>query len=264
LGRQNEQRKAQAAIEVFEPVVEAQHRLASLAGCLILNHSINRKSVYPSSLDPTPANWPCETKFAASAVREYTLSYTPHLDPVSGRVTDFYLLAIPVKKGIRGRYALMVDSRGILFSDAMWGISSPYIKAATSEGRASEIEQLRANIEHYMKGRGLALAPLTLNAEAIGTTFGFQVPSLQDNGTRLEIKNYLFDYLAPGAGNPSGFAISAQCQSYGENCLRSYFVDYDGVVHATGEPRPATAEDPPALDCEQSDSPCQDVVWPAS
>ena len=262
LDRQNEQRKGQAAIDIFEPVVEAQHHLASLAGCLILNDSTHPQAGYPSSLDPPPANWPCEKKFAANAVKDYTLSYAPQADPASGRVADFHLIAVPVKKGIRGRYALMVDRRGIVFSDAMWGISSSYIRAATSEGRASEIEELRSNIAYYMKQQGLAAAPLTLNAEAIGTTYGFQVPSIEDNGTRLEIKNYVFSYLAPRAGNPSRFALSMQCESYGQNCLRSYFLDYDGVVHATGEPRQATADDPPALECEESDSSCKDVVWP--
>jgi hypothetical protein len=197
-------------------------------------------------------------------VKEYTLSYVPQADSARGRVTDFRLLAVPVKSGIRGRYALMVDSRGVVFSDPLWGISrTAFIRAATSEGRASEIEELRGNIEHYMKEKGMAAAPLTLNAEAIGTTYGFQVPNIEDHhGTRLEIKNYVFYYLAPKGGNPSRFALSEQCQSYGENCLRSYFLDYDGVVHATGEPRQATTDDAPGLECEESDSPCKDVVWP--
>jgi hypothetical protein len=157
----------------------------------------------------------------------------------------------------------MVDSRGIVFSDAMWGISSPYIRAATSEGRASEIEEVRGNIDNYMKGNGLA-APPTLNVEAIGTSYSSQVPSIEDDGRRLEIKNYVFHYLGPKAGNPSRFALSVQCQSYGQNCLRSYFLNYDGIVHATGEGREATANDPPALECEESDSPCKDVVWPVT
>jgi hypothetical protein len=262
LDRQNEQRRAQAAITTFEPVVDAQHQITSLAGCLLMNHSIHPKNEYPSSLDPPPANWPCETKFAANAVKEYTLSYVPPADSASRPGTDFHLIAIPVKKGIRGRYAFMVDSRGIVFSDPMWGISKAFIRAATSEGRESEIEELSGNIEHHMKERGMTAAPLTLNAEAIGTTYGFQVPNIKDNGTSLEIANYVFYYLAPKADNPSRFALSAQCRSYGQNCLRSYFLGYNGVLHATGEPRQATADDPPALECEESDSQCKGVVWP--
>jgi hypothetical protein len=262
LDRQNERQKAQAAITMFEPVGKAQHQIASLAGCLLLNHSLHPKDEYPSSLDPPLTNWPCETKFSANAVREYTLGYVPPADSASGPVTDFQLIAIPVKKGTRGHYAFMVDSRGIVFSDPMWGISKAFIRAATSEGRASEIEELRGNIEHHMKEKGMAAAPLTLNAEAIGTTYSFQVPSIEHDGRRLEMKNYVFYYLAPHARNPSRFALSAQCQSYGQNCLRSYFLDYGGVLHATGEPRQATADDPPALECELTDLPCRDVVWP--
>jgi hypothetical protein len=262
LDRQNEQRKVQAALEVFEPLENVQHRLTLLASCLILNESIHPQSAYPSSLDPPPANWPCEGKFVANAVKEYSLNYIPQVDPATGRVTDFHLIAVPVRKGVPGRYALMVDRRGIVFSNPMWGISNAYVKAAKSEVRFSEIEELRANIEHYMKVNDLAAAPLTLHAKAIGTTYGFQVPSIEDNGTRLEIKNYVLYYLAPQARNLSRFALSVQCQSYGQDCLRSYFLDYDGVLHATGEPRQATSDDPPALECEASDSPCKDVIWP--
>ena len=264
LDRQNEQRKAQAAISTFKPVVDAQHQITSLADCLLLNHSIHPKDGYPSSLDPPPANWPCDTKIAENAVKDYILRYVPHEDSASGLVTDFHLIAIPVKKGIRGRYPLMVDSRGIVFSEVTLGISSSYIRAATSEGRASEIEQLSSNIEHYVNAHGLAAAPSTLNAEAIGTTYSFQVPSVEDedNGRRLRTENYALYYLAPKVGSPFRFALSAQCQSYGRNCLRSYFLDYDGVLHATGEPRQATAGDPLALECEESDSACKNVVWP--
>jgi hypothetical protein len=102
LDRQNEQRKAQAAITTFEPLVEAQHQITSLAGCLLLNHSIHPEDGYPSSLDAPPANWPCETKFAANAMKEYTLRYAPQANPASGQVTDFHLIAAPLKSGIRG------------------------------------------------------------------------------------------------------------------------------------------------------------------
>jgi hypothetical protein len=264
LDRQNEQQKAQAGISAFKPVVDAQHQITSLANCLLLNHSIHPKDGYPFSLDPPPANWPCDTKIAENTVKDYTLRYVPHADSPSGSVTDFHLIAIPVKKGNRYHYPLMVDSRGIVFSDPMWETSSPYIRAATSEGRRSEIEALRSNIERYINNNGLVAAPLTLNAEAIGTTYSFQIPSIEDedNGRRLRIENYALYYLAPKVGSPSRFALSAQCQSYGRNCLRSYFLDYDGVLHATGEPRQATADDPLALECEESDSACKDVGWP--
>jgi hypothetical protein len=120
---------------------------------------------------------------------------------------------------------------------------------------------MKKNIDLYLKDHGLAAAPDTLNAEIVGADFGFEIPTVEDNGMRLRTKNFMTRYFPPQAGDPNRFALSAQCQSYGQNCLRSYFLDYDGVVHSTGEPRQATADDPPALECEQNDQPCKDVGW---
>jgi hypothetical protein len=62
-------------------------------------------------------------------------------------------------KVIRGHYPLTVDSHGILFSDAMWGYSGSFIRAATSEARASEILELKRNLDNYMQQNELATAP---------------------------------------------------------------------------------------------------------
>ncbi|MGC1438566.1 MAG: hypothetical protein WA847_21915, partial [Terriglobales bacterium] len=93
------------------------------------------------------------------------------------------------------------------------------------------------------------------------TDFGFEVPTVEDNGMTLRTKNFVTRYFPPQAGDPKRFALSVQCQRYGQICLRSYFLDYDGVIHGTGEPRQATTDDPPALECERNDSPCKDVGW---
>ena len=193
-------------------------------------------------------------------VKDFGITYTPLTDATSGLVKNFQLTAIPLEKGIRAHYPLMVDSRGVVFSDANWSVtSSHFIKAATSEERFAEIDQLKTNIDHYIGEKVLTEAPATLNAEIVGTTYGFYVPAVDSNGTSMEIKNYAITYLPPKADRPSHYAISARCQSYGKDCLRSYFLDYDGVVHATGEPREATVDDPVALDCEASDAPCKGV-----
>lgn len=256
--RQHEQQKAQAAVDLFTPVVQAQHVLASLAGCLILNQSLHPDPEYPSSLDPPPQDWPCETRFAATAVVDYRLSYVPETT-ANGRVTNFHLIAMPVKT-VRGHFPLMVDKRGILFSDAMWGYSSPSIRAATTEATAAEIQELKRSIDDYMQRRGLADAPKALNSEMVRANFGYQ--SLVD-GQHMEVRNYAFRYLVSRARGRTRYALAAQCLSYGQDCLRSYFVDYDGVLHATGEPRAATADDAYALECESNDSQCEGVIWPA-
>jgi len=74
---------------------------------------------------------------------------------------------------------------------------------------------------------------------------------------------FRIDYFPPMATPPDTFAISITCVSYGVGCLRSYFVDYDGSVHATPEPRPATAQDPGLLPCESA-LVCNDPVWTPS
>jgi len=261
LGREHEIGKAQAAQQLFAPVVEAQRMLASLAGCLILNESAHPGSGYPSTLDPAPADWRCDRKFVANAVKEYSLSYSPVPDPATNRVSDFRLVATPQGTPVRGRYPLMVDSRGILFS-ALWE-APEQARAATSEARLSEIRQLQGSIQHYMNEKALAAAPPQLNAEIVGKEYGSEIPRIREDGTALETRQYAFHYVGPLPGRASQFALSAQCQSYGQDCLRSYFLDYSGVLHATGEPRAATAQDPPAMDCEESDAVCAGVIWPS-
>ncbi len=258
--QQAKQQKTEAMVEQMKPAGNAQGTITSLAVCLETNHSANPSAGYPSSLDPPLADWTCPTKFAADAVAGFTLSYTPLTHAKNRPVTDFHLAAFPLSVNASSR-AFMVDSRGISFAEAALGTSSQYIGAFTTERRLSQIDQLKKNIESYLKDHGLASAPDALNAQMVGTDYGFEVPTVEDNGMSLRTKYFVTRYFPPQAGDPNGFALSAQCQRYGQICLRSYFLDYDGVVHGTGEPRQATADDPPALECEQHDGPCQGVGW---
>jgi hypothetical protein len=78
---------------------------------------------------------------------------------------------------------------------------------------------------------------------------------------------YAVTYFAPSATAADSFAISLQCISYGNGCLRSYFLDYDGMIHATPEPRAATDQDPGLLPCEAAlphSVDCRDPVWTPS
>jgi hypothetical protein len=124
----------------------------------------------------------------------------------------------------------------------------------------SQINPLKLNIDLYIKNKGAGLAPATLNADAIGY-LGYEEPIIEDGGTRMETRDFETLYLPPKTGNANRFAISVRCKSYGQNCLRSYFADYDGTVHATGEPRQATAADPAPLLCEKVTAECEDVIW---
>jgi hypothetical protein len=256
-----EQKKVQADMELYKPAILARETIIGLTACLLRNHVLHPEAEYPASLNSRPADWACETKFATNAVPEFTLNYEPQRDTASGRVTDFQLTAMPGKKGIRGREPLLIDSRGIVFVDYPWEMENVTAKVMVmpSDFSNSEIDLLRLNLDRYIEDKGNGLAPATLKADFAGA--GYEAPIIEDGRTRLEARDYETLYWPPKAGAPSRFAISAQCKRYGEICLRSYFADYDGSLHATGEPRPATADDPVPLRCEKGALECEDMIW---
>lgn len=75
--------------------------------------------------------------------------------------------------------------------------------------------------------------------------------------------SYKAIYFPPSATAANTFAISLECVAYGALCLRGYFLDYDGNIHATPGPRAATDQDPGLLPCETT-AICNDPVWTAS
>jgi hypothetical protein len=261
--QQAEQKRVQANMDLNKPAMLAGQTTVSLAVCLLRNHMLHPEADYPATLNPHPADWACDTNFATNAVPEFTLEYAPQKDAATGRVSDFQLTAMPGGRGIRGRDPLMIDSRGIIFVDYAWDMENVTPKVMVQEGDFfySQIEALRRNIEQYMKDKNNGIAPATLNAEAIGG-LGHERPTIEDGGMRLETRDFETLYLPPKAGNPGQFALSVLCKSYGQNCLRSYFADYDGSIHATGEPRQATAKDPAFSRCERFfGGECNDVIW---
>jgi hypothetical protein len=42
---------------------------------------------------------------------------------------------------------------------------------------------------------------------------------------------YFMNCLAPTAKHPGLFALSVQCGTYGSGCIRSFYLDYYGVIH---------------------------------
>ena len=258
-----EQKKVQAEMDLYKPARLATQTIVSLTACLLRNHMLHPETEYPATLSPHPADWACDTSFATNAVPEFTLNYEPQKDAATGRVTDFQLTAMPDRKGIRGRDPLMIDSRGIIFVDYPWNMENVTPKVTVEEGDFfySQIEALKRNIEQYMKDENNGIAPATLNADAIGG-LGHERPTIEDGGMRLETRDFETLYLPPKPDDPHQFALSVQCKSYSHNCLRSYFADYDGSIHATGEPRQATAKDPAFSRCERFlGRECDDVIW---
>ncbi len=73
---------------------------------------------------------------------------------------------------------------------------------------------------------------------------------------------YRFEYSPPAADAANAYTISAVCQSYGDACIRSFFLDQNGEIHETSEPRQPTADDPLIPDCERYAQSCRDIDWP--
>jgi hypothetical protein len=260
---QAQRQKEQADMNIAMPAMLARQKIISLTACLIQNHMQNREQGYPVSLDSPPAGWGCDTKFTADMVPEFTLFYSAQTDAASGVAVNFQLTAVPKEKGVRGREPLLSDNRGVVFVYYPWEMENvlPKIMVMTSDRTYSQIEALKNNIERYVIDKSNGVAPATLTAESIGG-LGYEMPTIEDSGKRLETRNFEMLYFAPQAGDPGRFAVSSKCKSYGQNCVRSFFADFDGSIHATGEPRQATADDPPPIKCENGFSECEDVNWP--
>ncbi len=122
------------------------------------------------------------------------------------------------------------------------------------------MDVLRERVAAYIRETPSGVAPTQLDASILDD-FAHDTMTSDTNGTALEANNFVITYLAPTADAPNQFAISVQCQSYGYKCLRSYLLDYDGMIRVTAESRQATAKDPPTLDCEITLSDCKDVRW---
>jgi hypothetical protein len=260
--RRAEQKKVAAEMELYKPAILARETIIGLTACLLRNHMLHPEEEYPATLNPISADWACQTKFATDAVPEFTLAYEPQKNASSGRVTDFQLTAMPGKKGIRGREPLLIDSRGVVFVDYPWEMENVTAKVMVmpSDLSNSQMNFLKFNLNRYIKEKTNGLPPATINADIDGSA-AYETPIMEDGHARLEARDYETLYFPPKEGDPNRFALSAQCKRYGEICLRSYFVDYDGSLHATGEPRPATADDPPPLRCELASSECEDIIW---
>ncbi|MGB8525130.1 MAG: hypothetical protein WCD43_19360 [Candidatus Acidiferrales bacterium] len=72
------------------------------------------------------------------------------------------------------------------------------------------------------------------------------------NSNRVEDHGYILDYepSRDASGKIVHFGVSLRPKTFGEDGVRSYFMDESGVIHATSEDRPATSADPEAMTCE--------------
>jgi hypothetical protein len=72
------------------------------------------------------------------------------------------------------------------------------------------------------------------------------------NSNRVEDHGYILDYepTTDNSGKILHFNVTLRPKNFGEDAVRSYFMNDSGVIHATSEDRAATAGDPEAMTCE--------------
>jgi len=240
----------------------AHKAIASLTGCLIQSQAAQPKHEFPASLSEIPQGPGCDANLVKpGAIPYYMLVYTLRRDP-AGEVVDFQLSAIPIKKGLGDVKPILSDKRGIIFVYELWFATDqaetlqPLIAEEPDDFVASSVFALRFEISSFMKNSGDGRPPSSLSQLRPATP---REKAADPDSRRVD--PYVLKY---STSRDSGlrYAISADCQSYGNRCMRSFYLDYDGDVHQTAEPRSATAQDPLIPDCDKFAQTCHDVDWP--
>ena len=268
LDRRYEQHKAQTVSAPLQPSYDARQILARLAACLISYRATHPGAGFPPSLDALPHNLQlpegtvCNATIASDgSVPNYTFTYTPLKDSSSPNFTDFRLVAMPLRKGVPRVDPIAVDSRGRIFSYMGWSITDqqpsvvPTLVESQDDLQMSGILYLRDVIRLFMRTNG-GTPP-----EMLSKMREFSDKSAYNE--TLTGGHYRLEYFPPVAGAANTYMISAVCQSYGDICIRSFFLDQNGEIHETSEPRQPTAEDPLIPDCEEDAQICRDIDWPA-
>jgi hypothetical protein len=263
-----EKQRAAETISSWRQRDAARSAVECLTGCLIQYRENQPSDEFPQSLTNLPIGLRlpngkvCDPELAKpGALSDYTITYTPEPDPASGKITDFRLLAMPGRKGLDYVNPMLSDSRGRIFVYERWFATEqgehldPMLTEQPDDWVASRVLALDSSVRFAMKNKGMERPPSSLSELQLST-------SPEEAGSSPNILNegpYTVQYLAPPPGSSGGFALSAVCQSYGDKCIRSFFLDYDGDIHQATEPRPATTHDPLIPDCEKYAQGCRDV-----
>jgi hypothetical protein len=244
-------------------------QVMAIAGCLLRHQFLHPQDGFPSSLTNIRTDWNCNPEIANAGISPgYWLFYSPARGLFTRRIADFRIQDLPAERDTTQWGPIVTDGRGgilgfeKLSGTAAWrkkayGSDSPFQTVDRGDSPAQSVYVVRTNHADALP----SLEGVPNAEERTWSTCGeIQVPT-----TRLIRMGggpacYSIRYFLPPVGRPQDFAISAQCMTYGDGCIRSYFLDYDGSVHATSYPRPATAQDSALLPCEAT-IPCHDPVW---
>jgi hypothetical protein len=245
----------------------AQRAVSVLTGCLIEFRASKAGGEFPVSLEDLPRDLKrpqgvaCDPAMARpGAVSNYTFTYTPEQD-ASGKRANFRLLAMPAQK-VPGMDPILADGRGVVFTYTGWAAPpgpnfSPGIIETPNDFSASYLFGFRMQVRIFMQNNGgnppESFAKISWEQWAGNAT---------DDPNVRRVGVYEIQYIPPTSQDPTRYAVSSTCKSYGEGCLRSFLLNYDGEAHQTSEPRAATPQDPLIPDCDKYAQTCRDIDWP--
>lgn len=267
LDRRHEQHKAQTESTSLQTNHDAHQIVARLAACLIDYHATHPGADFPASLAALPQDLQlrqgtiCSATIASDgSVPNYAFTYTPLKDPSSPSFTDFRLVAMPLRKGVFREDPIAVDRRGGIFSYIGWSVTDqqpslvPTLVETPDDFQISRILSFREEIRLFMRTNG-GTPPAMLSKMSEYSDKSAYNNAVTEGPYRLE-------YFPPAGGAANAYTISAVCQSYGDACIRSFFLDQNGEIHETSEPGQPTADDPSIPDCEKYAQTCRDIDWP--
>jgi hypothetical protein len=266
--------KAKAAYQ--EIGFDSEEHIRAVAACLIRHQFLHPEEGFPSSLSAIGPDWNCDRQIADPwGLPGYWTLYSAVIDRSTGRAVDFRVQSIPLENGEwagadkRGEVLVFTPVReNAVRRKPAHNSGRPYVMAVDRQNILSAVYEVRSKVRYYMSTHDLGHAP----SSPVGVFEPLQPSpfcSEQDDPKLSFIKAekgrvcYTTDYFPPTTEPPDSFAASVTCSSYGQECIRSYFMDSEGTVHATAEPRAATVQDPGLLPCEATQV-CDDPVWTPS
>ena len=251
-------------------------QIRAVDGCLLRHRFLHPEDGFPSSLRNIGADWNCNPEIANhAAARGFWLVYSPVTHLFTHGIADFRVQDIPAQRDTMQWEPLAADARGEIFGwqklygnaafrKQTWGSESAFQIMNMGDSPAQSVYFVRDRLLAFMRTNGSGPPPSLEGVLNPQESTRFTCDANENPKTRfirMDARRgcYTISYSPASSGTPS-FAISAQCITYGDGCIRSYFLDYDGTVHATSEPRAATAQDSALLACETT-IPCHDPVW---
>jgi hypothetical protein len=266
-GQKQEQARVARVQGSMNTYLGAHRAVSVLTGCLIEFWAGNASDEFPAALEDLPRDLKLPQGVACDpamtrpgAVPNYTFTYTPEQD-ASGKRANFRLLAMPQQK-VLGMDPILADGRGLVFTYTGLAAEpgpnySPGIIETPNDFSASELFGFRSSVRIFMQNNGRkppeSFAKISWEQWAGNATD-------DPNVRRLGV--YEIQYIPPTSQDPTQYAVSSTCKSYGEGCLRSFLLNYDGEAHQTSEPRAATPQDPLIPDCDKYAQTCRDIDWP--